>query len=199
MANRHFSPEAVVHGLSKFSSPCLESSLLSSHLQGSRILINASVYQCVRIVRSMWAPHSKQSTAAATNAAPYRCHAATSGLAPGPPARLFCFFFCSRKQTMTVLSYFVWNCPTQRRNVGTSGSRCTCHNGVQFNPNCHELRKQEKCSSLAPPRRVFYKTQWAWQSVKITRLMSIFTSKKVWKFLIKNSADKIQSKNYKGG
>ena len=54
-----------------------------------------------------------------------------SGLAPGPPLAFSCFF-CSRKQTMTVLSYFVWNCPTQRRNVGTSGSRCTCHNGVQF-------------------------------------------------------------------
>ena len=129
---------------------------------------------------------------------PYRRHAATSGLAPGPPARLFCFF-CSRKQTMTVLSYFVWNCPTQRRNVGTSGSRCTCHNGVQFNPNCHELWKQEKCSSLAPPRRVFYKTQWAWQSVKITRLMSIFTSKIVWKFLIKILLTNSDPKSRGGG
>ena len=25
------------------------------------------------------------------------------------------------------------------------------HNCI-FNPNCHELRKQEKCSSLVPPR-----------------------------------------------
>ena len=47
------------------------------------------------------------------------------------------------------------------------------------------------CSSLEPPCGVFYKTQWAWQVVKLTRLMSMFTSKKVWKFLIKNSADKI--------
>ena len=31
----------------------------------------------------------------------------------------------------------------------------------------------------------FYKTQWAWQGVKLTRFMSIFISKKVWKFLIK--------------
>ena len=30
---------------------------------------------------------------------------------------------------------------------------------VEFNPNWHELRKQEKCSSLAPPRSKFYKTQ----------------------------------------
>ena len=27
-------------------------------------------------------------------------------------------------------------------------------------PNWHELLKQEKCSSLAPPRNIFYKTQW---------------------------------------
>ena len=43
---------------------------------------------------------------------------------------LFCFLFCSRKQMMTVLSYFAWNCPTQHHNVGSSGSRCTCHNGA---------------------------------------------------------------------
>ena len=50
-----------------------------------------------------------------------------------------------------------------------------------INPNWHELWKQEKRSFLAPPRRTFYNTQWAWQGVKITRLMSIFTSKKFWK------------------
>ena len=54
-----------------------------------------------------------------------------------------------------------------------------------INPNWHELRKQEKCSSLGPPRNKFSKTQWAWQGVKLTQLMSIFTSKKVWKFLVK--------------
>ena len=50
-----------------------------------------------------------------------------------------------------------------------------------INPHWHELWKQEKCSVLVPPRGIFYKTQWAWQSVELTRLMSIFTSKKVWK------------------
>ena len=68
---------------------------------------------------------------------------------------------------------------------------------LSFNPNLHELRKQEKCSYLAPPMSKFYKAQWAWQGVKSTWLMSIFTSKKVWKFLIKKSADKIWSKNHK--
>ena len=29
----------------------------------------------------------------------------------------------------------------------------------RINPNWHELRKQEKCSSLAPPRSTFYKTR----------------------------------------
>ena len=52
--------------------------------------------------------------------------------------------------------------------------RTTC------NPLWHELWKQEKCSSLAPPR-----AQWTQQGVKLTRLMSIVTSKKVWNFLIK--------------
>ena len=37
---------------------------------------------------------------------------------------------------------------------------------------------QVKCSSLAPSRSIFCKTQWAWQGVKLIRLMSIFTSKK---------------------
>ena len=60
---------------------------------------------------------------------------------------------------------------------------------TSFNPNWHELLKQEKCSSFPPTRGIVYKTQWVWQSVKLTRLMSIFTSKKVWIFL-KNSAGK---------
>ena len=43
-----------------------------------------------------------------------------------------------------------------------------------INPNWHELWKQEKCSSLTPPMSKFYKTQWAWQGVKLIRLISIF-------------------------
>ena len=62
-----------------------------------------------------------------------------------------------------------------------------------FNPHWHELWSQEKYS-LASPRGLFYKTQWAWQGVKLTRLMSIFTSKKVWKFLIKNQLTKSDPK-----
>jgi hypothetical protein len=30
---------------------------------------------------------------------------------------------------------------------------------ILLNSNWHELRKQEKCPSLAPLRRIFYKTQ----------------------------------------
>jgi hypothetical protein len=45
-----------------------------------------------------------------------------------------------------------------------------------LNPNWHELRKQKKCSSLVPPKSKFYKTQWAWQAVKLTWLMSIINS-----------------------
>ena len=33
-------------------------------------------------------------------------------------------------------------------------------------------------------RGKFYKTQWAWQGVKLSLLISIFTSKMFWKFLI---------------
>ena len=42
-----------------------------------------------------------------------------------------------------------------------------------------------KSLSLAPSRGTFYKTQWPWQGVKLTRLISIFNFIKVWKFLIK--------------
>ena len=67
-----------------------------------------------------------------------------------------------------------------------------------FNPHWHELIKQEKCSSLAPTRGIFYKTQWAWQGAKIPRLMSIFTSQKVWKFLIKTQLTKSDPKRTRG-
>ena len=63
-----------------------------------------------------------------------------------------------------------------------------------INPNWHELRKQEKFSSLATPRSIFYKTEWAWQGIKLTRLMSIFTSEKVLKLLIKNQLTKSHPK-----
>ena len=69
---------------------------------------------------------------------------------------------------------------------------------LSFNPNWHELRKQEKRSSLMAPKSKFYKTQWAWQGVKLTGLMSIFTSKKSWKIFDKNWGDKIQSQNSRG-
>ena len=62
----------------------------------------------------------------------------------------------------------------------------------------HELRKQEKCSSIAPPRNKFYKTQWPWQGVKLTQLMSIFTSKKVWKFFIQIQLTKSNPKITRG-
>ena len=67
-----------------------------------------------------------------------------------------------------------------------------------FNPNWHELRNQEKCSSLATPRSKFNKTQWAWQGVKLTQLMLIFTSKKVVKFLIKIQLTKSNLKITRG-
>ena len=61
-----------------------------------------------------------------------------------------------------------------------------------LNSYWYEPWKQERCSFLVPPRCIFYKPHWAWQGVKLTRLMSIFTSK-VWKFFI-ISAGKIWSK-----
>ena len=64
--------------------------------------------------------------------------------------------------------------------------------------NWHELWKQEKCSSSAPPMGMFYKPRGAWQGVKLTRLMSIFTSKKVWKFLIKIQLTKSNPKRTRG-
>ena len=58
--------------------------------------------------------------------------------------------------------------------------------------------REKNCSSLAPPRGIFYKPQWAWQGVKLNRLMSILTSKKVWKFLIKIQLTKCDPKRTMG-
>ena len=60
----------------------------------------------------------------------------------------------------------------------------------------YESRK--KCSSLAPPRSKFYKTQWAWQGVKLSRLISIFTSRNVCKILIKIQLTKSKPKIMRG-
>ena len=48
-----------------------------------------------------------------------------------------------------------------------------------FNPILHELSKKEKCPSLGPPRSNFCKTykKLVEQDVKLTQLMSAFTSK----------------------
>ena len=56
-------------------------------------------------------------------------------------------------------------------------------------------KSKKKCSSLGQLRSKFYKTQWAWKGVKLSWLISNFTYKNVWKFFIKKSADKIQSKH----
>ena len=54
------------------------------------------------------------------------------------------------------------------------------------------------CSSLEQPRCIVYKTQWARQVVKLSRLISIFTSKNVWKFLIKIQLTKSNPKIIRG-
>ena len=56
-----------------------------------------------------------------------------------------------------------------------------CLEYLNFNPNWYELWKEGKSPSLA----LFYKTRSAWLGAKLTQWMSIFTSKKVWEFLIK--------------
>ena len=62
----------------------------------------------------------------------------------------------------------------------------------------HGITEQEKCSTLELPRGNFCKTQWAGQGVKINQLISIFTSKKVWKFLKKNQLTKSDLTNSTG-
>ena len=95
----------------------------------------------------------------------------------------------------------IWQLSAQSKSwVATQGSSMSLGSLLYiFYCNWHELRKQEKCSFLAHTRSKFYKTQWAWQGVKLTQMISIFTSKKVWKFFIQIQADKIQSQNDKGG
>ena len=71
------------------------------------------------------------------------------------------------------------------KSRGCNGCRKQYELGTVLNPNWHELWKLEKCSSLVPSRSKFHKTQRACQRVKLSRLISIFTSKNIWKFLIK--------------
>ena len=69
----------------------------------------------------------------------------------------------------------ILNCITMQYLVGHNMEflfRGRTSSGVHkycFNPNWYELREKENCSYLAPPRSTFYKTQWAWQGIKLTR------------------------------
>ena len=88
----------------------------------------------------------------------------------------------------------LWEKPLLNKNVCfVKKEHWTC-----LNPHWHELWKQEKCSSLAPPKCNVYKTQWAWQGVKLTWWMSIFTANKVGKFLIKIQLTKTDPKRTRG-
>ena len=57
--------------------------------------------------------------------------------------------------------------------------------------------KPEECSSLVPSRCIFYKTQWAWQGVKLTRFNVNFHIQKSLQIFDKKAADKIWSKKDK--
>ena len=83
------------------------------------------------------------------------------------------------------------------RQQALSASRLIWRTGLTLIGMSSENKK--KCSSLALPRSTFCKTQWPWQGVKLTRLVSIFTSKKVWNFLIKNQMTKSDKKRQGGG
>ena len=66
---------------------------------------------------------------------------------------------------------------------------------IELNPNWHELWKQEKCSSLAPPRGIFYKDTMILGGHQINVNFHLQKSLEIFD---KNSADKILSKNDKG-
>ena len=69
---------------------------------------------------------------------------------------------------------------------------------MTLNPVWHDVGKQEKCSSLEPPRDNFYKTQWAGQGVKINPIDVNFHLQKSLEMFEQNSADKIWSKKDRG-
>ena len=70
----------------------------------------------------------------------------------------------------------IWQLSAQSKSwVATQGSSMSLGSLLYiFYCNWHELRKQEKCVTLALPRSKFYMIQWVWQGVKLTRLMLIF-------------------------
>ena len=49
--------------------------------------------------------------------------------------------------------------PQSRSWKKTVPHKLKSHWSLSINPNWHELRKQEKCSSLVQPRSKFYKTR----------------------------------------
>ena len=63
------------------------------------------------------------------------------------------------------------------------------------NPDWHELWKQEKCSSLATPRGIFYSAQWAWRGCQINKIGFNFHLQKSLEIFDECSADKIWSKD----
>ena len=58
--------------------------------------------------------------------------------------------------------------------------------------------KQKNCFIFSGCKGIFLKIQWAWQDVKLTWLISIFTWQKSLVVFDKNLADKIQFKKDKG-
>ena len=89
--------------------------------------------------------------------------------------------------------------PPEYQNLGETNLYVVGLSPPPLNPHWHELWKQEKCSSLVPPKDIFYKTQWACQGVKLTLLKSIFTSKKVWNFFVKIKLTKSDAKRTGSG
>ena len=73
------------------------------------------------------------------------------------------------------------------KNQSRQNTLCLTLIGMSFeiNKNAH---------LLAPPRGNIYKTQWAWQGVKLTHDDVNFYLQKSLESFDKNSSDKIQSK-----
>ena len=68
---------------------------------------------------------------------------------------------------------------------------------MHANPNLHEVWKQEKCSSLAPPRVTFLSDSMSLLGCQINPIDVNFHLHKSLEIFGKNSADKIWSKKDK--
>ena len=97
------------------------------------------------------------------------------------------------------IAFYIWYILTTLVEILSEKQR-VANSLLQFQLNIicpHDLWRKEKCSSLAPPRGSFYKTQlFSYTGCQINPINMNFHIHTSLEFFYKNSADKTKSKKY---